>query len=63
MGLRQIFAEMMGLSRYKTESGKYFYAWSANHAIKKHPNEKLFIITEFGGKIHVGGTKNKRVAD
>ena len=44
--------EAIGLKLYYN-GRNYFYAWNANHAIKKMTTDKLYIINDYGEKIEV----------
>lgn len=56
MAMRKLIPELLQMTWYKTSKGKFFYAWSADHAIRKHPKTKLFVITDYGEEVHVRGT-------
>jgi len=44
--------EMFGLRLY-FDGEYYFYAWNADHALKKINNDTLFLINDYGEKIDV----------
>ena len=53
MSVRNDWKELIGMRLYLYQD-KYFYAWNANHALKKLGkvlNESLFIINDYGEKI------------